>query len=65
MAKHIVGGKLPEKSNPVAVAAFKEVISQHRIETGTGDTDLPFDAWLKSVHPTLYPKWLKATGQGQ
>lgn len=61
----VVGGKLPKKSTPSSTAAFAPLISQHRTESATGETDLPFDSWLKQTNPTAYSKWLVATGQGK
>ena len=36
------------------LAAMKEDISAYKTETGIGDTDLDFEAWLRSGRPQRY-----------
>ena len=44
---------------PATTAAMKEDLAAHRTEMATGETDLPFEGWLKATRPHRWEIYLK------
>ena len=55
---------LPDMS-PGAIAAMKEDISAYKTDRASGESDMPFESWLKTQRPHRWEMYLKVTGQGK
>ena len=49
----------PKPEAPMTTMVMKEDLAAHREETASGDTDLPFEGWLKSTRPHRWEIYLK------
>lgn len=49
----------PKPESATTTMVMKEDMSAHRAETASGETDLPFEGWLKATRPHRWEIYLK------
>jgi hypothetical protein len=49
--------------SPGATAAMKEDLAAYRVDRASGESDLPFENWLKATRPERWEVYLKLTNQ--
>ena len=59
----VISVGIPEGMGPAAVAAMKEDLAAYRVDRASGESDLPFENWLKATRPHRWETYLTLTGK--